>query len=198
MSKPQKPFTTPKRGDSKMFQLTLNPTSGLPQRVCKEWQRRSFQYLPDALVQFRNPKTKATAAAAAFALIDYLKKELETTGASRITFDDITVGDWVKKFTNIETSPRTSRNAARNRPYSPETIGTYLSYYEAHIKGDPITELKMSEIEEDDLLTFIKKEVEPALLGEGFEDLNEFVLCLYVHILQMVSKRLAGRDFNSG
>jgi integrase/recombinase XerD len=113
--------------------------------------------LPDALSQFRNPKTKIAAAAAAFALIDYLKKELETTGASRVTFDNITVGNWVKKFTNIETSPRTSRNAARNRPYSSGTLDTYLSYYEAHIKNDPLSELKMAEVEEDDILTFTNR-----------------------------------------
>ncbi|GHV79611.1 hypothetical protein AGMMS49944_14020 [Spirochaetia bacterium] len=47
------------------------------------------------------------------------------------------------------------------------------------------------------LLCF-EKEIEFPLLEQNLEDLNEFVLCLYVHILQMVSKGLAGRDFNSG
>jgi integrase len=82
---------------------------------------------------------------------------LETTGASRITFDNLTVGRWVKKFTSIEASPRTSRNAAKNRPYSPDTLDTYRGYYNSHIKDDPIADLKMSEVEEYDMLGYINR-----------------------------------------
>ena len=51
-----KPFTTPRRTDSKTFQITLNPACGLHQRVCAEWYRRSFHDFPDDLANHRNPK----------------------------------------------------------------------------------------------------------------------------------------------
>jgi hypothetical protein len=54
-----------KRKDSKSFILTLNTTSGLPDRVCREWNRRSFQNFPAELVMHYNPKTKGAAEAAA-------------------------------------------------------------------------------------------------------------------------------------
>jgi hypothetical protein len=51
MSRSPKPFVTPRRNDSRTFQITLNCSSGLPGKVCQEWRRRSFQELPDALAQ---------------------------------------------------------------------------------------------------------------------------------------------------
>jgi len=157
MARPKKPFTTPKRNDSKTFQLTLNPSCGLPSRVCLEWKRRSFQFFPDELAQHRNPKTKAAAETAAFALIEYLKKKNEEGNALKVRTEDITVGAWLEKFTVMETSPRTGINAAKNRPYSPGSIDLYKSYYNAHIKGDPITMLRMAELEEADVLEFINR-----------------------------------------
>jgi hypothetical protein len=94
MAKSAKPFTTPRRNDSKTFQLTLNPSCGLPRRVCEEWRRRTFQELPDNLSQFRAPKTKAAAEAVALALISYLKKKREEGSARRVTTEDVTVGEW--------------------------------------------------------------------------------------------------------
>ena len=158
MSKAQSPFNTPRRSDSKTFQLTLNPTCGLPRRVCDEWFRRSFKDLPDELAQFRTPKNKDAADAAAFALIAHLKKKLEEEGtARRLGADDITVGAWLEKFGDIETSPRTSINNAKNRPPSYDTVDGYKSYYRLHIKNDPISGLKMSEVEEDDILEFLNR-----------------------------------------
>ncbi|MDR2394708.1 MAG: hypothetical protein LBD93_11225 [Treponema sp.] len=157
MSKPQKPFTTPRRGDSKTFQLTINPSSGLPAKICRDWCRKSFQDLPDALAQYRNPKTKAVAEAGAFALIQFLKADLTEGIGRRVRSNDMSVGAWVEKFTTMVTSPRTGRNAARNRPYSPDTLDTYKSYYDAHIKGYPFTELKMTETEEMDAIEFINR-----------------------------------------
>jgi integrase/recombinase XerD len=157
MSKPQKPFATPRRGDSKTFQLTINPSSGLSTRICREWRRKSFENLPDALAQYRRPKTKAAAEAGAFALIQYLKQELEDNNTQRISSDAITVGDWIEKFTNIETSLRTGRNAAKNRSYSLDTLDTYRTYFNAHIKEDPLTKVKMSEVEEEDILLFTNR-----------------------------------------
>jgi integrase len=157
MSRPSKPFTTPHRGDSKTFQITINCSSGLPWKVCREWRRRSFQDFPDALIQFRNPKTKAAAEAGAFALIEFLKKKQEEGTAQRVRVEDITVGAWIEKFTALETSPRTGLNASRNRPYSPDTVETYRGYYNTHIKGDPFTKLKMAEVEEEDVTEYITR-----------------------------------------
>jgi hypothetical protein len=42
MARNHKPFTLIRRTDSKSFRLTLNPSCGLPARVCKEWYRCSF------------------------------------------------------------------------------------------------------------------------------------------------------------
>ena len=48
-----KPFSIQRRNDSKTFLLTLKYTCGLPERVCAEWSRRSFQDLPDELAHYR-------------------------------------------------------------------------------------------------------------------------------------------------
>ena len=106
MSKIAKPFITPRRNDSKTFQITLNPTCGLDERVCNDWRRRSFHDFPPELANHRNQKTKAAAEAGAFALIAYLKKKKEDEGSARRVHQiDITVGAWLEKFTRIETSP---------------------------------------------------------------------------------------------
>jgi integrase len=152
-----RPFSTPRRSDSKTFQLTLKHTCGLPERVCAEWQRRSFLDLPEELSQYRSPKTKSAAEAGAFALIGYLKKKFEEGAAGRVRVEDITVGAWIEKFTAVETSPRTGFNASRNRPYSPDTVETYRGYYNTHIKGDPFTLLKMAEVEEEDATEYITR-----------------------------------------
>ena len=68
--------------------------------------------------------------------------------------EDVAAGDWIKKFTAIETSPRTGVNASKNRPYSPDTVETYRGYYENHIKDDPFAKLKMAEILEEDAYEF--------------------------------------------
>jgi hypothetical protein len=83
MSKPKKPFSTPRRSDSKTYQITLNTSCGLPAGVCREWQRQSFQKLPGELAQFRQPKTKAAAQAGAVALNEYLKKSTEQPNTAR-------------------------------------------------------------------------------------------------------------------
>jgi hypothetical protein len=157
MSRVAKPFITPRRSDSKTFQLTLNTACGLPSRVCAEWRRRSFHDLPDELAQHRSPKTKPAAEAAAFALINYLKKKQEEGGARRIVIADITVGDWLEKFTRLETSPRTGINASKNRPYSIDTLKGYRGLFTCHIQGDPIISLKMAEIEEEDILEYMTR-----------------------------------------
>ena len=157
MARMPKPFTVRKRNDSRTFQVTLNPSCGLPARMCREWTRRSFQELLDELACHRNPRTKTAAEAAALALIKYLGKRQEEGSARRVTVQDITIGGWIEKFTQMESSPRTGVNASRNRPYSPGTVDTYRSYFVTHIEGDVFCSLKMAEVEEEDALEFVTR-----------------------------------------
>jgi len=157
MPRPPKPFATPKRADSKTFQITLNPSCGLPPRVCLEWRRRSFQDFPDELARHRYPKTKAAASAGALALVELLKKRQAEGSARRVAAEDVTVGEWIERFTRIETSPRTGINASKNRPYSPDTIGNYRGYFATHVKGDEFCSLRMAEVEEEDALGFVTR-----------------------------------------
>lgn len=155
MPRPKKPFVIQKRSGSKSsYLLTLNTTSGLTDLICQEWYRKSFQNFPSELALFSTPKTKAAAAAAAMALIEHLKKKQEEGHVKRVKMEDVAAGDWIKKFTAIETSPRTGVNASKNRPYSPDTVETYRGYYENHIKDDPFAKLKMAEILEEDAYEF--------------------------------------------
>jgi hypothetical protein len=75
------PFSTPRRNDSKTFQLTLKRTCGLPELVCADWQRRSFLDLPEELSSYRYPKTKSDAKTSAVALIACLKQKQAGGGA---------------------------------------------------------------------------------------------------------------------
>jgi len=158
MPRPKKPFVVQKRKDWKTYIITLNISSGLPARVCDEWQRKSFQNFPAELVIHSQPKTKAAADAGAIALIEYLKKKQHEGSAhnsSRVEY--ITVGAWLEKFTAVETSPRTGINASKNRPYSPNTVDSYRCYFTNHIKGDPLCSLKMQDVEEEDALEFVTR-----------------------------------------
>ena len=74
-----------------------------------------------------------------------------------MSVEDIRVGAWIEKFTELKTSPRTGINASKNRPYSYDTLDSYKSYYRLHIKDDPICSLKMTEVEEEDVLEFITR-----------------------------------------
>jgi integrase/recombinase XerD len=156
MSRTAEPYIIHKRGNT--FQITLNSTCGLPQRVCAEWQRRSIKALPDELFNYRTPKTTPDCKASVQALIAFLKKRLDTEGsARRVQTEDITVGDWLEKFTSITTSPRAGINAAENKPYSASTLKGYKKDFELHVKNDPICKLKMVEVEEEDALEFITR-----------------------------------------
>jgi hypothetical protein len=73
MSKTSGPFAVRKQRDTKKFIVVLYPASGLPPQVCNEWNRKSFQNLPDELALFREPRTKADAGTAAMILIQHLK-----------------------------------------------------------------------------------------------------------------------------
>jgi hypothetical protein len=156
MPRVPKPFITPKRNDAKTYQISLNPSSGLSEEICRQWKRRSFQDFPHELAHFRNPKNKAAAQAGAFALIDFLKK---TEESFRIPPDKIEVGVWLKKFTLIEGNPRSARIIAKNHPYSVNTINRYEGLFRVYIDGDPFTKLLMQEqeTEDADTLEFISR-----------------------------------------
>jgi hypothetical protein len=155
MARIGEPYIVKKRGNS--FQFTLNSTCGLPERICDEWQRKGFKTLPDELSDYRSPKTKPEVKENVRMLIDFLKKKLAEGCARRVSAEDITVGDWIKKFTELETNPRTGINASKNRPFSCETLYHYSDYYRLHVEGDPIANLKMVEVEEDDILEYIAR-----------------------------------------
>jgi integrase/recombinase XerD len=137
-----------RRTDSDTFLLSITPTSGLPERVCRQWKRKSFALLPPQLAKYRNPKTKAAARVAVQALIDYLKSHYMQPAED----DKTTVGQWLILFTKMETSPRVQRNIARNGPYSPVTLQAYDSYYRVHLAGDSLMDLLMIEVEEADIM----------------------------------------------
>jgi len=155
MPKTPEPYVIYYRKDSRTYNLTLNPNCGLPRRVCLEWRRRSFQHLPDELAEYRSPKSMAEAKIGKDFLIAFLKRKQEEGSARNTAAGNVTVGEWIRRFTDIETSPRTGINASKNRPYSVDTFrSTYNAYYTCHIQGDPFTELRMAEVEEDDVLDF--------------------------------------------
>jgi hypothetical protein len=151
-------YTIHYRKDTETFQVSLNPFCGLPQRVLNEWKRRSFHAFPAEMAEYRSPKDGKKAKAAATALIIHLKKKLDEDGsARRSSVEDITVGAWIQKFTELETSPRTGINAARNKPFSLNTLDGYKGFFKLHVKDDPICRLKMAEVEEEDVLEFITR-----------------------------------------
>jgi len=171
MPRSKNPYVIQKRKDTKNYILTLNITSGLPEKVCLEWSRKSFQNFPPELAIHSNPKSIPAARIAADTLISFLKKKLAEGSCCRVSAEDITVGAWVEKFTVIDKSPRTGINASKNRSYSEDTLDTYLSYFNTHIKDDPFCLLKMAETDEDDAVEFCtrmslrKKENGELLIG---------------------------------
>ena len=74
MPRPKEPFVVQKRSGYKSFILTLNETSGVSPRICKEWQRKSFQNFPPELITHSTPLTMSAARASARVLINFLKK----------------------------------------------------------------------------------------------------------------------------
>jgi integrase len=75
--------------------------------------------------------------------------------AVKKTTDEITVGEWLRKFTSLEDNPRSARLIGEGSPYSPDTIATYAEKYELYLKDDPLMRVKMRSVEEADALAFI-------------------------------------------
>jgi hypothetical protein len=90
------------RNEAKTFQISLNAISGLSERICRQWKRRSFQDFPLELAQFRNPRTKSAAEAGGFALIEFLKNN---EAPAHVFSDKFLVGEYLAQFTDIEKSP---------------------------------------------------------------------------------------------
>jgi len=103
MPKLAEPFVISRRSDTKTFQLTLNPSCGLPHRVCLQWHRKSFQAFPGELACYRNPKNLSAAKAGAFALIEYLKKQHEETSAQAAPAN-IVLCDYLYRFWDFNAS----------------------------------------------------------------------------------------------
>ena len=98
MPRVPKPFNTPRRNDAKTYQISLNPSSGLSEKIDGNGSAAASRTSPLELAQFRNPKNKASAQAGAFAIIEFLKRDQK----GRIPTEKITVGVWLEKFTKIE------------------------------------------------------------------------------------------------
>jgi hypothetical protein len=120
--------------------------------------------LPPELAQFRHPKNKSAAEAAAFALIEFLKSAAKPARAST---DNIRVGAWLEKFTSIEGNPRAARNIAKNRPYSVNTIIRYEGLYRLYAKDAPFSRSLMREVEEEDALEFVSRASGRRMKGGG-------------------------------
>jgi integrase len=108
MPRSAEPYVVSRRNDSKTFQITVNPSSGLPRSICRLWRRRSFQTFPAELAQYRAPKDKPAAKAGAFALITFLKKKQDETSAQGAAVPDIPVKtlccDYLFQFWDFGTS----------------------------------------------------------------------------------------------
>ncbi|MDR2417867.1 MAG: site-specific integrase [Treponema sp.] len=84
MSRIAGPYHIYRRPDTKRYQLTIYPVSGLPVEVCAKWESKSFANLPPELAQYREPRTKAAAQAGAMLLIDYLRRQLSPVPAHSV------------------------------------------------------------------------------------------------------------------
>jgi integrase/recombinase XerD len=168
-------FRTYKRPDTKKFIITLYPSSGLPDAVLSEWNRASFANFPPALVHLRDPRSKSAADNAAYALIDYLKKEKTAPDPGYGADRDVSVGDWLRRFTSLENNPRAARLIADGSPYSPGTIDMYRQNFDHHLADDPFLEMKMVDAEVSHILSFMarigqhKKRVKKTADGEWEE-----------------------------
>jgi len=153
--KTRMPYRIKYRADRDFYTVALNyPECGLSAAECDAWGvRRAFSTFPEELKEYRQPRSRRAAERGAQALIAFLQKK---PGALAIRNDDSpTMGEWVRLFLDLETSPRAVRLVGKNRPYSPQTIYNYQSIYDAHLTNDPILSRKMESIEQADILLLL-------------------------------------------
>jgi len=149
MARSPKPFTLIRRTDSKSYRLTLNPSCGLSEKVCKEWYRRSFQHLPAELANHRNPKTKAAAEAAAFAYIQYLKKREDSL--RHIPVIETAVRDFAKDMFT-EGAAHLKRWAEKGFILKPQTIDQHrrhlVNYLLPGFGKTPLDKIRPAQVED--------------------------------------------------
>jgi integrase len=156
MGRIAEPYIVIKRGQS--FQITLNPTCGLPHRVCDEWQRRSIKALPDELFNYRNPKTKPDCKASVIALIAFLKKKQTEGSAQGVAFQDKMANtpfcDYLYKFWDFKTSEYfrelETMGKKAHEEHASEMQKTVARYYRPYFEL-----LTLHEITEELLQSFI-------------------------------------------
>jgi len=174
-------FSIYKRKDTGKYTMSLSTASGLPARVCKEWDRVGFNRLPPELAHLRNPKSENAAKNTVDLLIVYLKKQV-SLGILRLQYDDIYVGEWLERFTTLENNPRSARLISEGTPYSIDTIEGYRQKYSQYLKNDQFMQIKMAAVEERDALEFngrlglmLNKRGEPIAGTRTFEIVSRFV-----------------------
>jgi len=148
MAKSPKPFTIIRRTDSKSYRLTLNQPCGLPEPVCGGWFRRSFQHLPDELANHRNPKTRVAEEAAAFALIQHLKKKQDVQQAPVL---DTSVGDFAKDMFT-QGAPHLKRWTEKGFILKPQTISQHrrhlVNYLLPGFGKTPLDKIRPAKVED--------------------------------------------------
>lgn len=154
MSRLPRAYNVQRRKDSKTWILSINPVSGVPEKICQEWQRRSFGHLPDCLAPYRAPENRTAAENGAMAFIQYLKMQWQT-GAAVVSTETVKVGQWLERFISLDDNPRAARIMGAGSPYSIETIEMYRVKYSRYVKGDPFCDLKMREVEQTHCLAFM-------------------------------------------
>ena len=135
MSKLQQAYSFQRRKDTGTYILSLNPVSGLPESICREWQRKSYGHFPDCLAPYRNPKNDTMAKNGAIALISFLKNQWQA-GTSTVSTETVKVGHWLERFISLEDNPRVARIMGEGSPYSKNTIYDYKKKYIRYIKED--------------------------------------------------------------
>ncbi|MDR0524681.1 MAG: site-specific integrase, partial [Spirochaetaceae bacterium] len=135
-----KPYILLRRKDAKTFQIILNTTSGLSAEVCRKWQRVSFQNFPDALAQYRDPKTKRAAEIGAVALIQYLKNQPEPNfivSARSQPATDILLVQYAAHFWTPNSSYVREKTLVKGKPLSAVYIKTNREHITRHIEPFP-------------------------------------------------------------
>ncbi|MDR2943090.1 MAG: hypothetical protein LBV17_10915, partial [Treponema sp.] len=149
MSRIASPFVVSRRTDSNTFQLTINPSSGLPGHICRQWRRKSFHAFPAELAQYRNPETKPAAKASAFALIQYLKKKQDELKTHDAAFHDIPANilfcDYIYQFWDFETSnyfrELETMGKEPHREHASEMQKSVDRYYRPYFESLPLQEI---------------------------------------------------------
>jgi hypothetical protein len=155
--KPARPFVVSlRKTKSPSFSFTLNPPSGLPPSACEKWKRKSFRNFPYELRDYSMPKNKAEAEKSVIKLISFLKKEPVESVIRGKGGNNITVGEWVRLFTNIDGNPKALKKDIEGRPYSLGTVKNNQMWYKKIAKYTGFMNLKMNEVREADILGLLK------------------------------------------